>query len=310
MSSWNVLVGLGVLYSLNVKPSAGCLQPESTDLGAIPTTHFQLGDPRTASTLQFVTICAALAVKNMDKLNATITCGFGQSFTRKLRTQIRGPNEYLVIKDHKLIAYEKRDIRTYMPQPAWIFETTRNRETGYAAKQLAKIGKAKYPTVLAIDTADVAISGYQVARPEYETVFALTPEQSNMLYEWLYYWDILRMCCGVEMSQAWRDVIIGPNVAGVRQSKHSFGNVSSSIVLKLCGQHNITKVEHDLMRTTLYHRMHVRVPMLGKVSDADGPLTGHYCKTCAINIRDFGLGFHEDCIQPPEFYKTNHKDSV
>ena len=39
---------------------------------------------------------------------------------------------------------------------------------------------------------------------EYQNMFSLSDEQMELLLEYFHYWDILRQCCGSQMSNSWR----------------------------------------------------------------------------------------------------------
>ncbi len=135
-----------------------------------------------------------------------------------------------------------------------------------------------------------------------------------MLLEWLKAWSVLRLCCGTQMSDAWRTHIVPgattapgsfERTAKVRKTrKHRSNQTSVSLstntdsantttelltkgldrVVQLCSAVDLTTAEHNVLNTRLYKRMGHRVPLLSKASDRDGKLSGNYCETCTKNV--------------------------
>ena len=267
----------------------------------LPEVYFQIGDPRTATTLQFAIVCAANAVRFMDVPNGTVVCGFGQKYTKKLKNSFDHPH-VTVIKDHKLLSVEKSVLKhAHLGGKAWVFETTRNHTHGHAAQQMRKYD---IPSKVVVDTEDVKKYGFNAGRSEYEAAFQLNSTQSTILYEWVKLWDILRMCCGSQMSQAWREVLVGD--VPVRESQASFG-ASPNAAISVCSSHNISQVEEELLNTELYRAMHDRAPMLGRASNVDGQFTGSYCERCQRLVTRFKLGFSEPCDKNWSYYISHEK---
>ncbi len=138
-------------------------------------------------------------------------------------------------------------------------------------------------------TTHVAAASFRADRVDYQRIFELTDRQMEELEEWLEAWSELRLCCGVEMSDAWRTQL----VPGAKTNKRSFtGDDNNTAVLqagidrvvRMCSTLNLTQAEANLMQTRLYKRMGGRMKTLGKVSNVDMPLTGDYCETCTANV--------------------------
>ena len=78
------------------------LKTSTSVVNPLPTTIVQVGLPRSATTLQFFLLCAAVTVKVLDHPKATVDClyvGAGSDGLAKL-VQPRGPHNYFVLKTH------------------------------------------------------------------------------------------------------------------------------------------------------------------------------------------------------------------
>lgn len=269
----------------------------------LPRLHLQVGNPRTATTLQFATVCAAVAVKNRNNPDAKIDCGFSNPFFRLLgHAAATDPqNHFVVVKAHKLYnvaesvlshMFKNRTMRAR--SPVWVWETTSNFRRPAADRQLQP-WQPYLHYVMSVDTSSISPlqDGYQVERQAYERVFHLSSAESQMLYDWLEKWDVLRQCCGVQMSDAWRAHL---NASAPQYYPRDPASERSRRAVAFCASQDITAVEKSLMSTTLYKLMHHRVAMLERPSEVDGPLTGSYCETCNQNITKYGRGFNQHCV--------------
>ena len=268
------VVLLFLLAMTSVVSRKPVFEPIPADLTHLPHTFVQMGDMRSATTLQFMTVCAAVAVKAMSIPNASVDCFFLQkhspSKTAKMMVE-PAANEFQVLKSHGPmadLATEKFEnisaLQKMHPQEGnkvWVFQTT---ELNVSMHDFARQHHAwNFPSVLTVDTSEVGAQGDEVDREDYERIFSLTPRESDILYDWLRLWDKLRVCCGVQMSASWRDYLKhgrgGRNLLG----SHFMGQTSRSI--ELCTRINVTEVEQALLKTELFSKMHKAVPMLGKV---------------------------------------------
>ena len=244
----------------------------------LPRYLVQIGEPRTATSLQFATVCAAVAAKFMDDPEVEIECGF------KLWDQIPNHNKhkYVVTKAHSIDdAHTKMGLTRLRQHPSLVFMTARNHSKTATADALER----EYGLEVAYTavTTDVIRDGYKVGHDEYKRIFGLTDQQAQYVLEWLRLWSTIRVCCGAQMSQSWRKEL-APNSSVACTSFSSPGSKHSSSI-DTCSSLNISAVEHQLMQTYLYQAMHKRVPLLGKASKRDGDLTGTYCETCNENVR-------------------------
>lgn len=267
----------------------------------LPNTFLQIGDTRTATTMQFMTVCAAVSMKFLlNDPDARVRCGMiYDEFVGDVVD--RAPNDVYVVKAHK---FTKSDV-THAKQlrdsnnEAWLFETTRGSLSGKQRWMANLTGAGPAKTI--VSTTEVAEDGYRAGEAKYEEVFGLSAQESDILYEWLEAWDVLRVCCGAQMSQSWREHVVG---GYVQPAGRGFGPPSNASV-ELCLSKNISEVEESLINSRLFQALGDRMPtLIGRPSNVDGPLTGSYCATCLENTRLHKLTFNDMCNLTAEQYST------
>ncbi len=79
-------------------------------------------------------------------------------------------------------------------------------------------------------TTHVASNSYRADLDDYRRIFELDEEQSEVLLEWLAAWSVVRLCCGTQMSDAWRTHL----VPGARVAPSSFSGKSASSSSSSC----------------------------------------------------------------------------
>lgn len=259
-----------------------CIILPSVPLPTPPSTFVQIGEPRTATTLQFYTICGALAVKYMSQPDVKIICGFKQwKFVPNRRE-----NLVLVIKAHAIDDPRTKFGLLKMKQTinnSLVFLTARNYSNPPQKAVLEKNFGLRVAHIAV--TTDVAQNGFRAGLTEYQRVFELSDNEMQILIEWLKVWSLLRICCGTQMSHSWRKQL-APTAAVACTSFRGNGtkNMKDPAIVT-CSTQNLTEVEQQLMQTRLYREMRTRVPLLGKPSTRDSQLTGSYCQTCEENVR-------------------------
>ena len=186
---------------------------------------------------------------------------------------------------------------------AWVFHTTnlhhtRNPDVRKFDQDLG------FPVVMSVDTSEVGAEGYEVARDKYQQLLGLTLTQIDLMYDWLSKWDVLRVCCGEQMSKYWRAELQGMPLLEDKKGKFQGENP-----VEVCSSLDISDIERALMETILYQKMRKEVPMLARVSNNDLEFTGHYCQQCNRNIRAFNLSFNNGCSKPLAVYCRGQKDN-
>jgi len=276
----------------------------------IPNIIFQAGDARTATTLQYATLCASVAVQNIGHPNVKVNCWLLNKFDFNLLQQLRTPQPdvFHVIKTHaqlgkseweilgKLVADWAQDPNVIAP---WLFRTYDH--TKPFSKDMTAMSELGLVKVLDVSTQDVGAHGFEVNKSAYSDLFGLDVAQTSIVYDWLEVWDQLRICCGMQMSMVWRKFLVNINHPSDKEwAATKFTSAESPVAY--CSRLNLTAMETALMQTTLYKAMHFRVPMVGKMSNVDPGVTGAYCRQCMHNTQRFRLFFNEPCHHPESYY--------
>jgi len=222
------------------------------------TTHIiQVGDPRTATTLQFQTLCALSFLKFKNK---SLDCNFNKWISTR---------DVLVTKTHNWTTARK-----YINKTNTIF---------FATTKKGSFNHSEFDFEYIVNTKLLKKRGEYLLY-EYARIFQLNDAEAEMAFQFLKYWDILRICCGTQMSISWR-----------LQLKKDSGEVH------LCDLYNISKVEFAFMKTQLYHEMKEnKLEQMLKPSTADGELNGEYCemyndgvKRCGWRFNSWKKGIHQ-----------------
>lgn len=214
-----------------------------------------------------------------------------------------GVAQVVVMKAHSFDDVHRRArlrmFRNLDPSDTLVFMTARNHTESALAQELRE--EYNLPVAYTAVTSDVAVEGYRVGHNEYQRLLGLSDRESAEVLEWLELWSDIRVCCGAQMSDAWRHVL-APDASvpctsfagggGGGASSSSSKTQSSRAVnsAEKCQLLNISRVEHAIMQTELYKSMRERVPMLARASSRDGPLTGDYCEICSQNVRGVAAG--------------------
>ena len=212
-----------------------------------------------------------------------------------MRYVTRGPAEFQVVKTHGgLTDFQGAQLAEFAAMvqngsvaPPLVFHTTNgNITTKGVQKFFARYG---FPILMTVDTSELGQGGVEAVRDRYEHALGLNKERSAILYAWLHVWDVLRVCCGAQLSKYWRAHLLGEE----DDTQGHFGAEEGPV--SLCSRVDLSELEERLMSTRLYRKMHESVPALGTVSDVDGQLTGSYCKACERRIVQFGLQHNDKC---------------
>ena len=307
MTTKGVALLLCITLLSHVGPPASA-EGDSRNLksSGLPLTTFQVGSPRTATTMQYFMLCAAVAVKTLHEPGSSVDCiyiGKNSGNGDILYGSRRPKKSYQVIKTHggltptqeaQLMEYSESVANGTSEAPAVYYTSSGNMSTRGVRKFQSKYD---FPTTMTVDTADIAPDMWNATKALYEEKLGLSTQQSAMVFSWLDIWDKLRMCCGRQMSKQWRMHLLGVD-EDPDGSAERFGNEVNAI--EMCSNVNVSALEVELMDTALYKRMHASVPALGTVSDVDGQLTGSYCQSCQDRIVQFSLPHRENCSRSVE----------
>jgi len=115
---------------------------------------------------------------------------------------------------------------------------------------------------------------------EYVSGYGLSPKDEANLNEYFGNWEILRQCCGQQMSARWRNDMMPEQWKISRFETHP-----------TCAGYDIDDIEQSFMKTELYNLIekYPSVQPLNKPSLNDGNLNGTYCSSYNYLVRTQGL---------------------
>lgn len=205
------------------------------------------------------------------------------------------PNLYSVFKTHsshfKLPENATRDT-------LWLFATTSLTESDPRRVVSELSGRLRWPVKLAQSTLELSKLGSHAFAARYADLFELSERQLYALLHYIRYWDILRQCCGTQMSEVWRTALLkNDSRASPRGSPHwpgpvKFPRTSDSPAHPSCEMYELDAVEAALMQTDVYRRFGGREKRIRSVSDLDGDFSGTYCSASNRAIAALHLEFN------------------
>jgi hypothetical protein len=223
-----------------------------------PPIIIQYGKPRTATTLQFNILCAIVSLHHISEIE-NVGCFYNPSKYKKLP-------KYSVIKTHRIHNYFDA-----VPPGTWVVTT----EDAGSKRNLKSEIKSKRPNIilpLSIDFSDVKALGASIVY-KYKLLFGVSDDNINHFTGYIKLWQILRVCCGRQISGKWRAFLFKKTYA-----------LSS---LSPCLMYNISEIEKRFKNSYMF-KLFSDKPLIRSVitkpSLVDGTLNGTYCETCNNNI--------------------------
>ena len=217
----------------------------------IPNLIVQSGPPRTATTLQFrtLTIMGVLRLHESGMLHK-----FRSMFGKGLAdiSSCCDNTTFTFVKTHNEVMN--------IPRGSWLFITTRNgRPDEKRQKMLDHYEAGIFQQ--SCDISEAIREQYFVAR-KYQPTFGLSDDEMSAVYQYLRYWDILRLCCGAQMATEYRNILLGKS-----NQTHE------------CQAYNIDKITEMLFKTSIA-QMILKHPHLAELlapSNRDIPFFHSYC---------------------------------
>ena len=154
----------------------------------------------------------------------------------------------------------KESINEKLLNESVIFTTAANKKEAYDVEMELYSKGFDYAYVQDMETLkDVGSAGLI---PDYIIGFGLPQSEKQQMVEYFEKWEILRQCCGKQMSGKWRSDLYR---LGKRKPRHS-----------LCTKHDIDDVEQSFMSTDLYQLIdqYTNIRELNKPSLLDDDLNG------------------------------------
>uniref|UniRef100_A0A7S1AFH5 Uncharacterized protein n=1 Tax=Noctiluca scintillans TaxID=2966 RepID=A0A7S1AFH5_NOCSC len=236
----------------------------------LPRTVIQFGTPRTATTLEFQTLCAVMSVLHASEPNPVLC-----TYEYKL-TYVENPEQFRVLKTHQNVWDWPANM---VDDATWVFATL----GGTDGEVQLGVLKEKFdiePKYVQI-MQDVKDVGTKLAY-DYQSVFNLSDQQIHDVYDYVSLWSVLRQCCGCQMSKHWRDVLLQKT------------NADNTTTGKMCASKDLDDVESRLMRTTV----HGLLGSTDKLSIVDLAFNGKYCSWFNKQVACKKLQFNEMPQEP------------
>ena len=117
--------------------------------------------------------------------------------------------------------------------------------------------------------------------------FRLTAPQLYTLVDYIRHWDVLRQCCGAQMSKDWRATLQGHGARTPDPLVHSSKYAA-------CEAYNLDVVEAMLVSTEVFRRFGAHGQWIKKLSTHDGDLNGTYCSWANNEIARHNLQFNDN----------------
>ena len=258
-----------------------------------PPFMVQYGKARTATTLQFMTLCAA----NCLKYGPTTDCVFvaakkSTPASQKCLQWVDG-DPPLVCKSHKLtmptvptVGRGTRAVPLEFGRNKFLFATgtdpeyTAERGWQPAARALEvgsrlEAGQVKFMALTdAIGRGGDPLLLSEYAKPE---VLDLSTEQVADLEAFLVPWDKLRVCCGAQMSVDYRSRLYDLHLSKEHRKIRFKYRADQPKASDMCESYDMDEIEQELVATQVYNTCGSSIELIRKLSDSDLPFDGGYC---------------------------------
>ena len=121
---------------------------------------------------------------------------------------------------------------------------------------------------------------------DYTPALNLSPVQGAQLSRYINLWDILRMCCGAQMSTAYRETL------WLKKTGGGGGGGGGGAPAHECERHDLDAVEKEMLQTDVFTSCG-QIDLIGRLSDNDGRLTGSYCSEARKQTIQNELAFND-----------------
>lgn len=237
----------------------------------IPSIFIQSGLARTASTLQFQSLCLFMAILHPNA--ERIDCRYVAQNEQELYSGINLKHP-LVIKmhvsptEHDPIAHAT--LGRANDGKAWHFVSWRE-TTRKPHDIVEELRRTWNRDIRYVQTRNIIRNrGYRYVQ-DYQDILGLNDGQMDIVLEYLRYWTILRKCCGLQMSshQLGKLATWGKNWPDRNVSHPAYPD---------CAIYDMKMVTGHFLQTRAYRAFGKKVPQLTAVSNADLPIYDGYCE--------------------------------
>uniref|UniRef100_A0A7S4W7L1 Phospholipase B-like n=1 Tax=Alexandrium monilatum TaxID=311494 RepID=A0A7S4W7L1_9DINO len=265
------------------KPGICTEDDQKSKSWAVPDVIIQWGDRRSATTLQFQTLCAAMLLMHSSEPEKVICHYWNGTIVWDVLLSNCYFGTYWVMKTHNSTAVRDFASVTF-GRRIWFFATAMSTWDAQFVPWVLGV-PVKYVQTMR----QLSLKGYFIVT-EYQRIFGLSDDQLEVLLQYMRYWHTLRQCCGRQMSFDFRFSLL--NRTWRRHKK-------SSSMYHACEAYDIGAVERAVMNTRLITE-HAVVPyVLKRASLIDGEFNGTWC---TWYLRQVACQKLEDWLGPFEPY--------
>ncbi len=232
------------------------------------------GKARTATTLLFnmvgVSYFLYLVENDPEKIPDVQLLYYQRHDGRKIMRNSKSPH---IFKTHS-------ELRYYLSEMAVVFTAAEDREE--AAVMRETLERDGHTVAFVQDMETLKEDGLTSLVDVYVAGYGLSEKYRASLNDYFSKWEILRQCCGKQMSSKWRNDMM--------PEKYKLRSIKSH---PTCAGIDIDEIERAFMKTDLYSLIenHPSVQVLNKPSLKDDNLNGTYCSSYNYLVRTQGLNF-------------------
>jgi len=230
------------------------------------------GHPRTATTLLFNMVATSyfLYLLNHDSENASQlrTIQFKRDDAGKFLKRAEGP---YVMKTHN-------DLSGFLVNDTVLFTAAIDKNE--AQEAMERLTRDGHTVAFIQDMESLKEDGVMGLVEKYVGGFGLSSEQGKDLADYFSKWEILRQCCGQQMSARWRNDMLPEKFKRKGLSHHP-----------TCPRYDIDEVEKKFMQTNLFSviEQYPNMHPMNRPSLNDDDLNGTYCSSYNHLVRTEGL---------------------
>lgn len=250
--------------------------------------YVQFGQSRSGSTWQFVLLCAAACLRQGEKQT---NCWFLKKSHEAPRLKLKPGT---VVKVHTLERFKEVLANN---GGAKVFVSASRASFHSNATDLRRDVQTRWGA--RVDHVqlfeELGRRGHSLVA-DYDGHLDLSAASLASLAAFMRYWEILRRCCGAQMSSDYRNRLVrrGP---GFNEGTHNSSMFLHPKYIRrrsvddpefdACEAFDLQIVEELYRQTEVFRRCHTTLPVLSRLSDLDAKLDGAYCaRAQRLTVRD------------------------
>mmetsp|Transcript_76972 Transcript_76972/g.135668 ORF Transcript_76972/g.135668 Transcript_76972/m.135668 type:complete len:342 (-) Transcript_76972:41-1066(-) len=250
-----------------------------------PDVIIQYGEKRTATTLQHHSLCLAMNILHSGAAPCPLVAT-DEISTQRTSDMVTNASVFPVIKTHYTESLRKMvQLGLQKGRRVLVFATAINDTAGSdgniqdwqaSAQHLSR--NLSVHVEYAQITKLLSKRGYHLVE-DYASFFQLSDNQTQDFMTYIRYWDVLRQCCGKQMSADWFAVLAGDESWIPHHSPEDSAYPA-------CETYNLDEVEQDLITSHAFQQYALMGDVnLRKVSGEDGEFNGTYCSRFSSEVR-------------------------